>query len=109
MQREKPQVVICTYRVKRGSEAAFRHLLRKHWSVLNRMNLVTKQPRLVLRGLGNHNRGDLIEVFAWRRDGFQRAHKSPEVLAIWEPMEKLCQARGGHPAMEFPHYETFTP
>jgi hypothetical protein len=32
------------------------------------------------------------------------AHQHPEVLALWEPMEQMCEARGGHPATEFPHY-----
>jgi hypothetical protein len=43
-------------------------------------------------------------VFAWKDRGFEVAHKHPEVLALWEPMEQMCEARNGHPATEFPHY-----
>ncbi len=105
MPTAKPQIVVCTYRVRKGRDAEFRKLIRKHWSTLNRLGLVAKQPRLVLRGLGRDNLGDLIEIFAWKSRGFERAHKLPEVLAIWEPMELLCESRGGRPSMEFPHYE----
>ncbi len=105
MATAKPQIVVCTYRVKRGKENAFRRLLARHWPVLKRLGLVTQAPRLMLRGLAPETRGDFLEVFAWRAHGFEVAHKMPEVLAIWEPMEKLCEPRGGRPAMEFPHFE----
>jgi hypothetical protein len=59
-----------------------------------------------LRALGDGNRSDFIEIFAWKARGFEAARKSPAVLAIWEAMEQLCEARRGRPAMKFPHYET---
>ncbi|HYL59355.1 MAG TPA: hypothetical protein VEU51_10815 [Candidatus Acidoferrales bacterium] len=105
MPTAKPQIVVCTYRVRKGKDAAFRKLIRKHWATLNRLGLVAKEPRLVMRGLDRDNLGDLIEIFAWKPGGFERAHKLPDVLAIWEPMEMLCESRGGRPSMEFPHYE----
>lgn len=105
MARAKPQVVVCTYRVKRGKEPQFRRLLARHWRTLNRLGVVAKVPHLALRGLGGENGGDIVEIFAWKAGAFQAAHKSPAVLAIWEPMEQLCEPRGGRPAMEFPHYE----
>jgi hypothetical protein len=37
----------------------------------------------------------------------QRAHEHPEVLAIWEPMDTLCEQRNGKPNMEFPHVVSF--
>ena len=55
---------LCLYRVKSGSESAFKKLLAKH--------------------------------------GANRAHEIPDVMAVWEPMGKLCEARDGRPAMEFP-------
>ena len=109
MPASKPQIVVCTYRVKAGCDAEFRKLLRKHWPTLDRLGVVAPQPRLVLRGLAPDSRNDFLEVFAWNPGGFEIAHKAPEVLAIWEPMEQLCESRGGRPAMEFPHFETIDP
>ena len=109
MARAKPQIVVCTYRVKRGREAAFRRLLGRHWPTLRRLGLVEAAPRLMLRGLAPERRSDIIEVFAWKPQGFANARRHPAVLALWEPMEKLCEARDGRPATEFPHFETLTP
>lgn len=103
----RSQIVICTYRVKKGQEGRFRKLITKHWALLNRLGLVAAAPRIVMRGAGRDNLGDLIEIFAWRSKGFERAHVMPEVLAIWDDMEKLCEARAGRLPMEFPHYERF--
>lgn len=105
----KSQIVICTYRVKAGKEPEFLKLLAKHWPTLKRLDLVEPEPRMVLRGLSKDNRNELIEIFAWNERGYEVGHKMPEVLAIWEPMEQLCEPRGGRPAMEFPHYETIRP
>jgi hypothetical protein len=109
MPGKKPMVVICTYRVKRGKEAEFRKLLRKHWPTLNRLGLVAAAPKIILRGPLAEGTRDIVEVFGWKARGFEVAHKSPAVLAIWEPMEQLCEARGGRPAMEFPHFEPIAP
>ncbi|HEY6420859.1 MAG TPA: hypothetical protein VIX59_17830 [Candidatus Binataceae bacterium] len=100
------QIVICTFRVKAGKESAFRELVNRHWPTLNRLGLVEPQPRMIMRGVGKGNEGDLVEIFAWKERAFETAHTHPEVMAIWDPMEKLCEARGGRPAMEFPHFET---
>jgi hypothetical protein len=98
------QTVICTYRVKRGNEAAFLDLLERHWPTLHELGFVTDEPARVLRQLGS-TEPTLLEIFTWRDGGFQRAHEHPRVLAIWEPMEPLCEARDGAASMDFPHYE----
>jgi hypothetical protein len=105
MPAAKTQIVVCTYRVKSGKENAFRRLLARHWPTLKRLDLVAAAPRLMLRGIDKDRRSDFVEVFAWKPGGFQRGHRMPEVLAIWEPMEKLCETRHGLPATEFPHFE----
>src|SRR5262249_48635156 len=44
--------------------------------------------------------GVLVEIFDWKSAASAEvAHRSPEVMAIWEPMGALCEA------MEFPHFE----
>ena len=96
--------VICTYRVAPGNEAKFRELLKAHWPKLRELGVVTPDPPLVFRGSDGEDRPFFVEIFAWKdADAVQIAHDHPEVLAIWEPMATLTEARDGRPAMEFPH------
>jgi len=97
-------VVVCTYRVKAGREKEFIGLLKRHWPTLHKLELVREQPRMALQGSDTDKTSCFVEVFAWKDRGFEVAHQHPEVLALWEPMEQLCEARNGHPATEFPHY-----
>jgi hypothetical protein len=105
MAKTNGQVVVCTYRVKSGSEQDFIGLLKRHWPTLRKLGLVHEQPRMALEGRDTHQTSCFVEVFAWKDRGFEVAHKHPDVLAIWEPMEQMCEPRDGRPAMEFPHYD----
>jgi hypothetical protein len=96
--------VICTYRTRAGEDAAFVELLARHWPTLRDLGVVTDEPALVFRSVGQ-GPPTFVEIFTWLEDGFGRAREHPDVLAIWEPMEQLCEARGGLPAVEFPHFE----
>lgn len=96
--------VICHYRVARGNEHAFEKLLDKHWPTLHQLGLVTNDVPQQFKGEEQDN-GDPIyfEIFEWLEDAVDRAHEHPEVMAIWEPMDQLCESRAGKPNMEFPH------
>ena len=98
--------VICHYRVAQGNEQAFEKLLREHWPTLSRLGLVTATPSAHYRGVEQDN-GEPIyfEIFDWLDGADRRAHEHPEVMAIWEPMDQLCESRGTKPNMEFPHVE----
>ncbi len=103
--------VVCTYRVRRGSEAEFEQLLARHLPTLVRLGLVTGTPTRTLR----REDGDLdggpeyVEVFDWvSEDAARRAAEVPEVIEVWEPMAALCEARDGRPAMEFPRHRSLT-
>jgi hypothetical protein len=98
------QVVVCTYRVKIGREQDFIALLERHWPTLRKLGLVHEQPRMALEGRDTDKTPCFVEIFAWKDRGFEVAHEHPEVLALWEPMEQMCEARDGRPATEFPHY-----
>jgi hypothetical protein len=104
MAKSSDQIVICTYRVKAGCEQDFIVLLKHHWPTLYRLGMVREQPRMALQRRDSEKTSCFIEVFAWKERGFEVAHQHPEVLALWEPMEQMCEARGGQPATEFPHY-----
>ena len=99
---------LCIYRVKRGSEKAFRGLLAKHWPTLERSGLGADEPSTIYQGFEGE-RGDepiFFEILHWKdKDGPNHAHELPAVMAIWEPMGKLCEARAGRPPMEFPIIE----
>ena len=97
------ETVICTYRVAQGNEDGFMDLLSRHWPTLHRLGFVTDEPPDIFRSLGD-GAPTFVEIFTWREGGFQEAHTHPKVLAIWEPMEPLCEDRDGHPGMEFPHF-----
>ena len=47
----KPEVVICTYRIKKGEDAAFLKKLERHWPTLKRQGLVTGKASVVYRGI----------------------------------------------------------
>jgi hypothetical protein len=42
---------LCMYRVKAGSEAAFRQLLSKHWPTLRNVGLAADEPPVTYEGI----------------------------------------------------------
>ena len=103
---DKPVTVLCTYRVQPGQEAAFEALLAKHHPTLLAEGLVTADRPQVFRGADGTGGPVYHELFAWLEEGSaELAHQSPAVLALWEPIGALCEAREGRPPCEFPHVE----
>ena len=99
-----PVYVICQYRVAKGNEKEFQKLLERHWPLLRELKLATRtRPR---HFLGQEQEGGQIffEIFEWvDEDAHKLASQHPDLMAIWERMDKLCEARHGRPNMEFPH------
>ena len=101
-----PNKVICQYRVARGNEKKFEALLKNHWPTLHRLGLVTNDPAQHFKGEEQDNGKPIyFEIFDWLDGAFDRAHEHPAVMAIWEPMDHLCEKRDGKPNMEFPHVD----
>jgi hypothetical protein len=97
---------ICLYRVTRDRETAFEALLRRHWPTLHSLGLVTDQKPVHYRGKEQDGGPLFVEIFAWKsEEASGLAHQHPEVMAIWEPMDKLTESRAGRPNMEFPHVQ----
>jgi hypothetical protein len=97
---------LCIYRVKAGQEKAFLRLLAKHWPTLRRAGLGADVPSTIYQGSEGDNAPIFVELLSWKdAEGPGRAHELPAVMAVWEPMGKLCEARSGRPAMEFPVVE----
>jgi hypothetical protein len=81
-------------------------LLARHWPTLSALGLVSEEPSQQFKGFEQDNGQPIyFEMFDWLEGASDRAHEHPEVMAIWEPMDQLCEARGGKPNMEFPHVE----
>jgi hypothetical protein len=100
----KTETVICLYRVRAGNEKQFTELLTRHWPTLHALGLTTDQRPRHFRGAEAGGAPLFVEIFDWV-DGAaaESAHEHPAVMAIWEPMDRLTEARDGRPNMEFPH------
>lgn len=94
MPKTAPVPMVCIYRVKPGKRAAFRRLLERHWPALRALGLASRRRARVLEGEAKRGEGPVfIELFEWAEPGAaDRAHGSPEVLAIWGPMEGLLES-----------------
>ena len=102
----QPDTVVCTYRVRRGEEAAFRDLLDLHWPTLRELGLVQDVPALRFQGTEPDGGPFFVEIFTWRdARAVEEAHHSGAVQSVWGQMSEHCEERGGRPAMEFPHVE----
>ncbi len=96
---ELPMMTLCRYWVKPEQEEAFLGLLRAHWPLFRRLELVEEGPHLVLRGK-EQERVFYLETFPWKSKGaMHRAHEHPEVGALWGQMAACCTS------MEFPTVE----
>ena len=94
---------ICYYRVKAGLEAEFTQLLRRHWPTLHSLGLVSEEEPRHYRGMEADGSPFFVEIFSWKTsESAGQAHQIADVMAIWEPMDKLTEARDGRPNMEFP-------
>ncbi len=84
--------MLCTYRPRAGKERALLGLLQRHWPALRRAGLATARPAKLWRARGKRGGTWFYEIFQWR-DGSasEAAHYSPEVLAIWGPMEAILE------------------
>ena len=92
MPRNKPVMMMCTYRPKRGKEKQLLSLVKKHWRTLHRAGLTTDEPAQIFRAFDK--RGDrtarFIELFSWKNERSSAlAHEVVDVVKIWEPMAAI--------------------
>ncbi|MEP6654874.1 MAG: hypothetical protein ABJA82_16035 [Myxococcales bacterium] len=101
----QPVIAMCIYRVRSGREDAFLQLLRQHWPTLRDLGLASEEESTILRG-EEEGGSFFVELLPWRDDSAPgEAHKYPQVVSLWGPIEDLCEPRGGRPAVEFPHVQ----
>ncbi len=90
----KAVAMIVTYRPKPGQEDAVRALVVRHGTTLRAVGLLDASPVQVWQAtdeFGPHKgQPYFIEKFSWcDKDAPEVAHQTPEVVALWEPMEAL--------------------
>jgi hypothetical protein len=105
MPKHPETIAVCKYTVKPGKEAEFEKLLARHYPTMSKLGLTAKQPHQLFRGNDHRSKRTVyVELFPWKdEEAPGRAHRMPEVMAIWEPMGALCEA------MEFPNVAPFEP
>jgi len=91
MPKVRPVTMLVSYYPKEGKERTLLSLLKKQWPTINRMGLVSEMPQTIWRASDKRTgRRYLVELFQWK-DGRSsgRAHRTPEVMAIWNPMTAI--------------------
>ena len=90
----RPVSVLVTYFPTKGKELAFLGVLKRHWPALKNARLVAPgRPQLWKASDKSTGRKYFVEIFAWKDARAPReAHETPEVLAVWEAMEKLLDS-----------------
>jgi uncharacterized glyoxalase superfamily protein PhnB/quinol monooxygenase YgiN len=86
----RPRAVIAAYRPRPGCDEALEQLVRAHVPGLQRMGLATDRAALIMRAAD----GTLVEAFEWASAAaIDTAHRHPEVQAMWERFDTLCEHR----------------
>ena len=97
---EQPETVMVTLHAKPGAEAELERVIAQHWTTAHHMKLVRDSPHLTVRGTEDGKKAYFIDVFTWRDSRIPDAAPA-EIQKIWSEMNRLVEARGGHPGLEF--------
>ena|SRR2546423_12031253 len=87
--KTKPLAMLCAYVPKPGKDKELFALVQKHWPTLSKLGLVTNEPAKLYRAYDiRKQQSYFVELFTWKTgESSDIAHQTPEVMAIWEPME----------------------
>jgi hypothetical protein len=93
MSKEQPVTMLVSYFPKKGKEKQLLALLEKHWPTLNKIGLATSMPARLWRATDKRTRREFfVEMFEWKNEAAsETAHHTPEVMAIWGPMEPILE------------------
>ena len=89
-----PVTMLVSYFPQQGKERAFLALLKKHWPELQSAGLVAPTAPQVWRATDKRTgRQYFVETFQWKdARASDTAHRTPEVMAVWEPMGPLLES-----------------
>ena len=96
----QPEAVIVTLHAKTGAEAELAAVIARHWETARQLNLVLDAPHLTVRGTENGTQTYFVEIFTWRDASIPDA-APPAIRAIWAEMNRLVEARGSKPGLDF--------
>jgi len=94
-----PETVMVTFRAKAGAEAELAKVIADHWTTARRLDLVRPDPHVTLKGQ-DASGTYFIDIFTWR-DASIPDNAPADIKKIWDDMNRLTEARGGHPALAF--------
>jgi hypothetical protein len=97
---EEPETVVVTLHAKPGGEAELERVISRHWTTAHEMKLVRDTPHLTIRGIEDGDKPYFIDIFTWR-DPSAPDTAPAEIRKIWDEMNRLVEARGGRPGLEF--------
>ena len=103
-----PETVMVTYHVQSGDEAVFEDLLSRSWRVYQSEHFVFDQPHVILRDQEDGGKSRFVEILTWKSH-YAPDHAPDSVKALWTQMQSLCEARGGHGAIEGGEVSLITP
>jgi len=91
----QPETVMITLHAKPGAEQALADVLARHYATARRLDLVVPEaPHVTLRSADGGEKRDFVEIMTWR-DAEIPDHAPKEILAIWQEMNALVEARAG--------------
>ena len=71
-----------------GKQAELKELMKTHWQVLDRENLVSNRTSIIMQSLD----GTIIEIFGWKsKEAMKLAHSNPAVQKMWNEYAKVCE------------------
>lgn len=80
-------IVIAAYKAKSGKAKVLEQLLSLHTNVLRSLGYITEHSPYIMKAKGQV----YLEVFEWvAEDAISKAHKDPEVKALWDKLEEVA-------------------
>ena len=106
--KDSPETVEVTYHVRQGNEAELQRILGQAWTIYTAKHLVIPQSHAVVIEREYGNRTRIVETFTWV------SHSTPDhapdsIKDLWNQMQDLCEARGGHDGLEINEVKTAGP
>ena len=102
------KTIMATYRVVAGKEVEFEQVLARKWEVYTKEKLVYDHPHVVVRGKEADGKAYFVDIFTWVRRGTPD-HAPASVIAVWQIMDSLVEARNGHPNREITEVQLVAP
>jgi hypothetical protein len=97
---QPPETVMVTLHAKPGAEAELQRVLARHWTTAHDMKLVADAPHVTIRGAEDGDKTYFVDIFTWR-DAAIPDSAPPEIRKLWDDMNRLVEARGSRPPLEF--------